>query len=72
MPSAFKVTTRNHSYTIRIGRSKVATTSSTTDGDLKPLSGILKSQAWEFVFSKSKIEEFVESELHVVMLVSST
>ena len=71
MPSPFKVTTRNHSYTIRIGRSKVATTSLTTD-DLKPLSGILKSQAWEFVFSKSKSEEFVESELHVVMLVSST
>ena len=45
---------------------------STTDGDLKPLSEISKSQAWEFVFSKSKIEESMESELHVVVLVSST
>ena len=39
--------------------------------DLKPLSGILKSQTWKFVFSKSKIEEPVELELHVDVLVSS-
>ena len=72
MRSLFKVITGNHSHTIGTCRSKVAATRSTTEGDLKPMSGILKSQAWEFVFSKSKIEEFVESELHVVMLVSST
>ena len=38
---------------------------------LKPLSGISKSQMWEFVFIKFKIKEFVESELHVVVLVCS-
>ena len=43
MPSPFKVTTGNHSYIIRIGRSKVATTRSTTVDDLKSLSGISKS-----------------------------
>ena len=42
-----------------------------TDGDLKPFSDISKSQMWEFVFNKFKIEESVESELHVVVLVSS-
>ena len=45
---------------------------STIEGDLESLSGISKSQTWEFVFSKFKIEESIESELHVVMLVSST
>ena len=72
MSSPFKVTTGYHSCTIRTGRSKVAAIRSTTVDDLKPLSGISKSQAWEFVFSKSKIEESVESGLHVVVLVSST
>ena len=38
---------------------------------LKPLSGISKSQTWEFVFSKFKIEESVESELYVVVVVCS-
>ena len=42
MPSPFKVTTENHSHTIRTGRSNVAATRSTTAGDLKPLSGISK------------------------------
>ena len=58
--SSFKVTTENHSHTIRIGKSKVATTRSTTANDLKPLSGISKSQMWEFVFNISKIEQSVE------------
>ena len=40
--SPFKVTTENHSHTIRTGKSKVATTRSTTTNDLKPLSGHLK------------------------------
>ena len=71
MPSLFEVTTRNHSYTTRIGRSKVAATRSTIADDLKPLSGISKSQAWVFVHSKFKIKESVESKLYVVMLVSS-
>ena len=44
MPSLFEVTTRNHSYTTRIGRSKVVATRSTIDGDLKLLSKISKSQ----------------------------
>ena len=60
MPSPFKVTIGNYSHTIRTGKSKVATTRSTTANDLKPLSGISKSQMWEFVFSTSKIEESVE------------
>ena len=45
---------------------------STTDDDLKSLSGISKSQTREFVLSKFKIKESIESKLHVVMLVSST
>ena len=72
MPSPFKVTTGNHSHIIRTNRSKVVATRSTIDGDLKPLSGISKSQTWEFVVYKSKIEKLVEPELHVVVLVSST
>ena len=44
VPSPFKVTTGNHSHSIRTSRSKVAATRSTTTGDLKPLSGISKSQ----------------------------
>ena len=43
IPSPFKVTTENHSHTIRIGRSKVGATRSTTADNLKPLSGISKS-----------------------------
>ena len=34
MPSPFKVTIGNHSHTIRIGRSEVAATRSTTADDL--------------------------------------
>ena len=61
MPSPFKVTIGNHSYTIRTGRSKVAASRSYIANELnlqgglgvtnwrvcvtKPLSGILKSQA---------------------------
>ena len=52
MPSLFEVSTRNHSYTTRIGRSKVAASRSTIDGDLKLLSKISKSQMWEFVFKQ--------------------
>ena len=43
VPFSFKVTTGNHSHIIRSGRFEVAATRSTTDGDLKPLSGISKS-----------------------------
>ena len=52
MHSPFEITIRNHSYTIRTGRSKIVATRSTIDGDLKPLSGISKSQTWEFVFKQ--------------------
>ena len=88
MPSLFKVTTENHSHTIRTSRSKVAASRSYITNDLifkgglgftnwrvcvaKPLSEISKSQTWEFVFNKFKIEESIEFELHVVVLVSST
>ena len=41
--SSIKVTSGNHSHIIRSGRFEVAATRSTTDGDLKPLSGISKS-----------------------------
>ena len=67
MPSPFKVTTENHSHTIRTGRSNVAATRSTTAGDLKPLNGISKSQTWVFVCNKFKIEESVDSKLHMVV-----
>jgi len=36
------------------------------------LTGISKSQTWEFVFSKFKIEESMELELHMIVLISST
>ena len=71
MPSPFKVTTRYYFHTIRTGRSRIAATRSTIADDLKPLSGISKSQAWVFVHSKFKIKESVELELHVVVLVNS-
>ena len=54
MSSPFKVITGNHSHTIKIGRSKVDTTRSTIVVDLKPLSGISKSQMWVFVFKNSR------------------
>ena len=60
MLSPFKVTAGNHSHTIRTGKSRVAATRLIIANDLKPLSGISKSQMWEFVFSTSKIEESVE------------
>ena len=60
MLSPFKVTAGNHSHTIRAGKSRVAATRLIIANDLKPLSGISKSQMWEFVFSTSKIEESVE------------
>ena len=77
--SLFKVTTGNHSYTIRTGRSENAATRSTTTDDLKlqgcswshknwrfcvakSLSGISKSQAWEFVLQQiQKEKESVDS-----------
>ena len=71
MPSSFKVTTENYSHTLRIGGLEVVATRLTIADDLKPLSGISKSQKWEFVFKKFKIEEFVELELHVVVIVNS-
>ena len=70
MPSPLKVTTGNHSHTIRTSRSEFATARSTIADDLnfkgglgvtnwrvciaKLLSGISKSQMWEFVCYKSK------------------
>ena len=71
MPSPFKVVTRNHSHSIRIRRSKVAVTRSTAVDDLA-FESDLKVTKGEFVLSKSKIEESMELELHVVVLVSST
>ena len=46
---------------------KLPHTKSTTVGDLKSLSGILKLQTWVFVCNRFKIEEFVDSKLHVVV-----
>ena len=73
MPSLFKVTIRNHSHTIRTGRFEVTATRLYITDDLNLQGGVvLKSQTGEFVFCKFKIEESVESKLHVVVLVSST
>ena len=58
--------------TIKNWWKQVAAKRSTTDGDQKPLNRISKSQTWEFVFSKFKIEKSGELELYVVVLVSST
>ena len=62
---------QNKRSTIKNWWKQVVAYRSTTNGDLKPLSGISKSQTWEFVFNKFKIEESVELKLHMVVLVSS-
>ena len=69
--SSFKVSTENYFHIIKTGKFKVAATRLTMADDLKP-EWDLKVTNEEFVFSKSKIEESVESELHVIVLVNST
>ena len=54
VPSPFKVTTRNYSYTIKTGRSKVCATRSTIADDLKPLSEISKSQTRSLCSANSR------------------
>ena len=60
IPSTLQVSTRTRP-TIKCWWNLVAARS--TSGDLKPLSEISKSYAWELVCCKSKREEFVDSEL---------